>query len=119
MTGTSKKRFLVMYQIPADVMDGWMKTDPKTRETSEAKLRGEWKAWTDAHATAIVDNNAGGKTKRVSAGGVAPARNDIVICSTVEAESHDAAAKMFESHPHLQIPQATIDIMELRPTSGI
>ena len=26
---------------------------------------------------------------------------------------HDAAAKTFVGHPHLQIPQATIEIMEL------
>jgi len=119
MTNPAMKRFLVMYQIPAAQMDEWQKTDPKSREASEAKLRGEWQAWTAAHAKVIVDMNAGGKTKRVNSLGVWPARNDIVICSTIEAESHEAAAKIFASHPHLQIPQAMIDIMELRPMTGM
>ena len=34
--------------------------------------------------------------------------------ATVEADSHDEAAKLFKDHPHLQIPQATIEIMEVR-----
>ena len=29
------------------------------------------------------------------------------------AESHEAAAKTFENHPHLQIPQASIELMEI------
>ena len=119
MTATSKKRFLVMYQIPAAQLDAWMKTDPKTREASEAKLRGEWDAWTKAHAMMIVDSNAGGKTKRVTAGGIAPTRNDIVICATIEGDDHETVAKLFASHPHLQIPHAMIDIMELRPMTAM
>jgi len=114
MTNQPLKRFLVTYQIPAAVMDGWMQTDPKVRETSEAKLRGEWQAWDTAHAKMIVDSRAGGKTKRVTASGVAAHRNDVVITQTIEAESLDAAAKSLEGHPHLQIPQALIEVMELR-----
>ena len=36
----------------------------------------------------------------------------------VEAESHEAAAKLFEHHPHLQIPQSSIEVMEVRPMTG-
>jgi hypothetical protein len=53
--------------------------------------------------------------KRVSQGGVAYAKNDVMLYSFVEAETHEAAAKAFEDHPHLQIPEATIEIMEVRP----
>ena len=31
----------------------------------------------------------------------------------VDAESHQEAAKAFEGHPHLQIPQSSIQISEL------
>jgi hypothetical protein len=31
----------------------------------------------------------------------------------VEAESHDAAAKMVQDNPHLQIPGSFIDVMEI------
>jgi hypothetical protein len=34
--------------------------------------------------------------------------------SLVEAESHKAAAAAFKNHPHLQIPQSSIQVMEIR-----
>jgi hypothetical protein len=33
----------------------------------------------------------------------------------VEAESHEVAAQAFENHPHLQIPQASVEVMEIKP----
>jgi hypothetical protein len=57
------------------------------------------------HAKLITDTGAGGKTKRVSSSGTSDTKNDIMLYSFVEAEPHEAAAKSFESHPHLQIPQ--------------
>ena len=39
--------------------------------------------------------------------------------SIIEAESHEAAAKSFEDHPHLQIPQSSIEVMEIRPMGGM
>jgi hypothetical protein len=32
---------------------------------------------------------------------------------------HEAAAKSFEGHPHLQIPQSSIGVMEIRPITGM
>jgi hypothetical protein len=41
--------------------------------------------------------------------------------STIEYRtmSHEAAAKSFEHHPHLQIPQSSIEVMEIRPMGGM
>ena len=36
-----------------------------------------------------------------------------MLYAIVQAESHDAAAAAFKGHPHLQIPEAAIEIMEL------
>jgi hypothetical protein len=71
------------------------------------------------HAEMIISTEAGGKTKRVTASGVSDTRNDIVLCSYVEAQSHEAAAKAFEDHPHLQIPQSSIEVMYVRPMGGM
>ena len=38
-----------------------------------------------------------------------------MLYAVTEAESHEAAARSFIGHPHLQIPQATIEIMEIHP----
>jgi hypothetical protein len=66
------------------------------------------------HSNMITSTEAGGKTKRVTASGVSDTKNDIMLYSFVEAESHEAAAKSFENHPHLQIPQSSIEVMEVR-----
>jgi len=71
--------------------------------------------WIGDHAKLITLTEAGGKTKRVTASGVSDTKNDIMLYSFVEAESHEAAAKAFENHPHLQIPQSSIEVMEVRP----
>ena len=119
MASSNIKKFLVLYLIPATVMDEWAKTDPEKRKPAEEKMRAEWGEWMGAHARMIISTEAGGKTKQVTSTGVSDTRNDIMLYSIVEAESHEAAAKSFENHPHLQIPQSSIQIMEIRPMGGM
>jgi hypothetical protein len=116
---SNKKKFLVLYLIPVSVMEEWSKTEPSEKKAAEEKLKGEWNQWMSAHSAMILSTDAGGKTKRVTSSGVSDTKNDIVLYSVVEAESHEAAAKSFENHPHLQIPQSSIEVMEIRPMGGM
>ena len=114
------KKFLVTYLAPASVIDDWKKTEPEKRKQAEEKMQGEWKKWMGEHSKRFSDKGAGvGKTKRVTEQGAADTRNDIMLYSIVESESHDAAAKAFKSHPHLQIPQSSIEVMEINPMHGM
>ena len=116
------KKFLVTYLAPASVIAEWKKTDPDTRKAAEEKMRAEWEKWTrtNDHANIFADIGAGvGKTKVVTALGISDSKNDIMLYSLVEAESHEAAAKSFEGHPHLQIPQSSIEIMEVHALPGM
>jgi hypothetical protein len=112
------KKFLVLYLAPAKVIEDWAKTDPEMRRAAEEKMRNDWNKWMSDHASMITDTGAGGKTKRVLADGVSDVKNDIMLYSFVEAESHEAAAMAFESHPHLGIPQSSIEVMEVRSITG-
>jgi hypothetical protein len=78
-------------------------------------MRADWDKWMSDHAKMIISTDAGGKTKRVTASGVADTKNDIILCSFIEAESHESASKAFENLPHLQIPQSSIGVMYVRP----
>jgi hypothetical protein len=115
MSSSNMKKFLVFYFIPASVMAGWSQTDASTRKAGETKMRAEWDRWLSDHADMVKITEVGGKTKRVSSNGVSDTKNDIILYSFVEAESHEAAAKSFENHPHLQIPQSFIEVMEVKP----
>jgi hypothetical protein len=48
--------------------------------------------------------------RRVAVHGSADGKNDVMLYSVVQAETHEAASKMFEDHPHLGIPSASIEI---------
>jgi hypothetical protein len=64
----------------------------------------------------LTDKGAGvGRTKKVTSGGTSDTKNEIMLYGIIEADSHQAAAKMFEGHPHLGIPQSSIEIMETHP----
>jgi len=114
------KKFLVTYLAPPSVIDEWKKTEPEKRKQAEEKMQGEWKKWMAEHAKMFADKGAGvGKTKRITEQGAADSRNDIMLYSIVDSESHDAATKAFEGHPHLQIPQSSIEVMEINPMHGM
>jgi hypothetical protein len=105
---------------PGSVIDEWKKTPAETRQAAEEKMRNDWGKWMGAHGGIFVDKGAGvGKTRRVTAQGSAAVRNDIMLYGIVQADSHEAASKMFEDHPHLGIPQASIEIMEIHALPGM
>jgi hypothetical protein len=103
--------FLVHFLAPASVMDEWMKTPEEARKAEEMKMKADWDAWMVEHASLVKETHAAGKTKRVTSAGVEDSRNDLMLYCLVEAESHEAAAKAFEGHPHFTIPGATIEVM--------
>jgi len=112
-------KFLVLYRAPISVVDEWMKKPEQERKPEETKMMDAWKKWMSVNASKITDKGAGaGKPKIVSSSGVKDARNDIMMYQIVEANSATEAAKMFEGHPHLGIPQATIEVMPLKAMGG-
>jgi hypothetical protein len=106
--------FLALYLIPTSLWAEWSKTDANSRKAAEEKMRAEWDKWMSAHSKMVALTEAAGKTKRVASDGVSDTKNEIILYSIVQAESHEAAAKSFENHPHLQIPQSSIEVMEIR-----
>jgi hypothetical protein len=60
-----------------------------------------------------------GKTKRVDDKGTADTANEMGAFTVVRAASHEAAAKMFENHPHFAIfPGERVEIMPVLPIPG-
>jgi hypothetical protein len=81
---------------------------------------GAWKAWAEKHHAAIIEMGGPlGKTKKVDSKGVADVTNLLTAFTVVRAASHEAAAKMFEGHPHFSIfPGDSIEIMPVLPIPG-
>jgi hypothetical protein len=98
-------------------MAEWMALPDAERKEREQKGIAAWKSWMEKHQAAVV--GAGGplgRTKRVSAGGIEDVTNEMGAFTVVRAQSHEAAAKLFENHPHLGIfPGEAVEIMPVLP----
>jgi hypothetical protein len=72
-------------------------------------------AWDEKHKDIIVyEGGPLGPTKRTSPDGVADVVNELTVFVVVRAPSHEAAAKLFEGHPHFTIfPCDCVDVMPL------
>lgn len=116
------KKFLAVYIGTVEGFENspWSKSDPGTRQKLEAAGMKAWGNWGQANQAAIVDQGTPlGKTKRVSKTGIADIRNALTAYTIVQAESHEAAAKIFEGHPHFSIfPGEAVEIMECLPIPG-
>jgi hypothetical protein len=88
-------------------------------ERNERKRAGmeAWMRWGKEHEKAIVEAGGPlGKTKRVDASGVSDTKNMMTGYVIIEAESHEAAARLFANHPHFSIfPGESVEIMECVP----
>src|SRR5690606_37787425 len=89
-------------------------TDAERRATDEVGLAA-LKAWEEKHKDDIVYMGGPlGPTKRTSQDGVADVVNELTVFVVVRAHSHEAAAKLFEGHPHFTIfPCDCVDVMPL------
>ena len=98
----------------------WQALDEAARQKRIADGMAAWGAWMVQHqASIVVEGGPLGKTKLVSPTGIADIRNNMSGFVVVRAASHDAAAQMFEGHPHFAIfPGDGVEVMECMPIPG-
>jgi hypothetical protein len=112
------KKFLVLYMANAAAMAEMMKN-----ATPEQQKQGmdAWMKWMSANQSSLIDGGAPlGKTKRLDTKGTSDTKNDIGGYSIVQAESADAAAKILgKDHPHLRMPSAWIEVIEIMQIPGM
>ena len=110
------KKFLVLYRMDMAEMQKMMAS---TSAEERKKSMGEWEAWMKKNMASFADHGGPvGKTKQASASGATDIKNDIGGYSIVQAESHEAAAALFADNPHLTMPKATVEVMEIMPVPG-
>jgi len=111
------KKFCALCLIPTAVVEEWKKTtSPEKMKVASDEMMQAWAKWVKDHKKMFVDEGLPlGKTKRVTAENISDIKNDMNWYFIVEAESHEAAAKIFQGHPHLQIPGSSIEVMEIPP----
>src|SRR5262249_53532828 len=98
-------------------MTAWNALFEEARQTKMQEGIAAWKAGVEKQHAAIVGMGGPlGKTKKVSERGIEDVSNSMSAYTVVRAESHDAAAKLFEKHPHFTIfPGDSVEIMPVLP----
>jgi hypothetical protein len=98
----------------------WNALSETERRAKEQAGMAAWKAWVDKHHAAIVAMGGPlGKTKKIDERGIADISNQMGAFTVVRAPSHEAAAKLFENHPHFAIfPGETVEVMPVLPIPG-
>lgn len=98
----------------------WNALSEDERNARAAEGMAGWKAWVEKNQASLVQMGGPlGKTKRVSADGIQDISNQLSAFTVVRADSHEAAAKMFEGHPHFAIfPGDAVEIMPVMPIPG-
>ncbi len=101
-------------------MKAWMALSENERRAKEQQGIAAWKAWVEKHQAAVsVIGGPLGKTKKISERGIEDVSNEISAFMVVKAESHEAAARLFEEHPHFAIfPGDSVEIMPVLPIPG-
>jgi hypothetical protein len=114
------KKFLAIYLGTPASLDKWKAMDEAQRKSKEAAGMKAWGDWQNANRARIVDDGGPlGKTKKASPQGVGDTKNAMTGYVVIQAESHEAAAKLFEKHPHFTIfPGESVEIMEILPIPG-
>jgi hypothetical protein len=102
-------------------MKAWLALSEDERRARERDGMAAWHAWVDRHRDAIVELGGPlGKTKRIDTRGVADTANALGAFTIVRAASHDAAAALFEGHPHFTLfPGEAVEVMPILPVPGM
>jgi hypothetical protein len=119
-TGTFLAVFLGSKNSPK--RKAWDGLPEAERRSKEQEGMAAWKAWMDKHEAALVAGTGGplGKTKKVTQHNIQDVSNEMGAFILVRADSHEAAAKLFENHPHFTIfPGESVDIMPVLPIPGM
>jgi hypothetical protein len=101
-------------------MARWVQLTDEERTARQIEGMQQWNAWVEANADAIVMLGGPlGTVIRLSDTGTAATRNTMSAFTVVSAENHEAAAAMFENHPHFSVfPGDGVDVMPVMPVPG-
>jgi hypothetical protein len=106
------KKFLVLYRSTMSLKEQMKKMTPEQMKAS----MDAWMGWARKSGAALVDMGAPIGDSALLKG--TAGQGHIGAYSIVQAESLDKAKRIFDAHPHFEMPGASIEILELMSKPG-
>ena len=103
------KKFLVLYRSNTSTSERMAKATPEQNQAVMAA----WRAWSQRAAGSLVELGAPLGVPTVLQGSAAP--GFVGGFSIVQADSAEAAKKIFDGHPHFEDPANSIELLEHLP----
>lgn len=108
-------KYVVLYNAPVSAADQMADNDPAMAE----QVMKAWNDWSAKVGDAMVDLGLPlGNGRKVTASGSGDAGTEVAGYSILEAGDIEAAKKLLDGHPHLQMPGASIDVYEALALPG-
>jgi hypothetical protein len=108
-------RYVVLYNAPESAREMMADADPEqVRAGMEA-----WMVWAQKAGDAVVDlGQPLQAAARVQASGTSPSSSQASGYSILQADSNEEVETLLHGHPHLNMPESSIDIFEVLPLPG-
>ncbi|MEI9949977.1 MAG: YciI family protein [Pseudomonadota bacterium] len=106
------KKFLVLYRSTISATERMSKSTPEQGKA----VMDAWMGWAQRSAAALVEMGAPLGDSTLLKGSATAGY--IGGFSIVQAESVDAAKKIFDGHPHFEAPGNSIELLELLSMPG-
>jgi hypothetical protein len=111
LCGDFLTKYMILYVAPVSA-EAQMNVSPEEMK----KGMEPWLAWQKKNKKAVVDMGAPlGKAQCFDKKGSAKSNTQVTGYSIVEAKDMDAVNKIIANHPHLMMPKASIEILEIMP----
>lgn len=117
------KKFLAIYLGSSNgaAAKEWDSLSDAARKEREQAGMKSWGTWAAENGKVISDLGSPlGKTKRIDRSGISDVKNAMTAWTVVQAETQEAAAKIFINHAHFTLfPGDSIEVMECLPIPGM
>ena len=114
-------KYLVLYRAEA-ALSGVSVSEMFSNSTPEQMAAGmaAWRAWHEKCGSAVVDLGAPlDKSTTVTGGSAAPGKTSITGYTFLQARYLEEAVALMKDHPHLQMPDSSVQILECIPMPGM
>jgi hypothetical protein len=109
------QKFLVLYHSPVSAREQMANSTPEERKAG----MDAWMAWAGRAGEGIVDLGAPlAGVNRVQQRSATVGNSDLAGYSILQADSADVAAELLADHPHLNVPDNSIEVLEFLAMPG-